>query len=75
MTMIESRTDELLVAHLLRRAGFGGTTTELRHFAYRRYEDVVDELVNAEDTTAMPQDIIRRYHVDMSDLRTRSSKR
>lgn len=73
MTMIESRTDELLVAHLLRRAGFGGTTTELRHFAYRRYEDVVDELVNAEDTTAMPQDIIRRYHVDMSDLRTRPS--
>jgi len=73
MTTTESRTDELLIAHLLRRAGFGGTSAELRHFAQLNYEQAVDELLDAVDTAAMPQDIIRRYHVDMSDLRTRPS--
>jgi uncharacterized protein (DUF1800 family) len=73
MTTTESRTDELLVAHLLRRAGFGGTSAELRHFAKLSYEQAVDELLDAVDTAAMPQDIIRRYHVDMSDLRTKPS--
>ncbi len=73
MTTTDSRIDELLVAHLLRRAGFGGTTAELRHFGSLDYEEAVDQLVNAVDTTSIPQDVIRRYHIDMSDLRTRPS--
>ena len=73
MTTTESRTDELLVAHLLRRAGFGGTSAELSHLAQLDYEQAVDQLLDAIDSTSMPQDIIRRYHIDMSDLRTRPS--
>lgn len=73
MTLTPSRTNEQMVAHLLRRAGFGGTTAELNHFLSMSYEDAVEELINARDTTALPQDLIRRYHVDQSDLRTRPS--
>jgi uncharacterized protein (DUF1800 family) len=73
MTTTETRTDLSLVAHLLRRAAFGGTTEELAHFTNIDYEQAVDELLDASDTTSIPQDIIRRYHVDMSDLRTRPS--
>jgi uncharacterized protein (DUF1800 family) len=73
MTTTPVRTDESLVAHLLRRASFGGTTEEINHFSNIDYESAVDELLDAQDTTTMPQDIIRRYHVDMSDLRTRPS--
>ncbi|NQW20068.1 MAG: DUF1800 domain-containing protein [Chloroflexi bacterium] len=73
MTTIESRTDELLIAHLLRRAGFGGTATELRDYSNLSYEVVVDKLLNAVDSTSIPQDVIRRYHIDQSDLRTRGS--
>ncbi len=52
MTLTPSRTNEQLVAHLLRRAGFGGTTAELNHFLSMSYEDAVEELINARDTTA-----------------------
>ena len=73
MTTTESSTDQSLVAHLLRRAAFGGTTQELDHFANLKYEKAVDELLNAQDTKSIPQDVIRRYHIDQSDLRTRPS--
>ena len=73
MTTTESRTDEQLIAHLLRRAGFGGTTSELHQFDQLDYEAAVDALLDATDTTSIPQDVIRRYHIDMSDLRTRPS--
>jgi uncharacterized protein (DUF1800 family) len=73
MTTTETRTDQSLVAHLLRRAGFGGTTAELDHFSSISYEDAVDELLDAVDSTSLPQDLIRRYHIDQSDLRTRPS--
>ena len=73
MTTTESRTDEQLIAHLVRRAGFGGTCYELRQFDQLDYEAAVDALLDATDTTSIPQDVIRRYHIDMSDLRTRPS--
>jgi uncharacterized protein (DUF1800 family) len=73
MTTTETRTDELLIAHLLRRAGFGGTADELRKYSQFDYEDAVDQFLNAIDSTALPQDLIRRYHIDQSDLRTRGS--
>ena len=73
MTTIVSGIDNSLVAHLLRRAGFGGTDSELRHFSSIEYEDAVDALIDAVDTTSLPDDLIRRYHVDQSDLRTGAS--
>ncbi|MCH8115885.1 MAG: DUF1800 domain-containing protein [Chloroflexi bacterium] len=70
MTTIPARADYPLVAHLLRRAGFGGTSEDLRDFASVDYEVAVDRLLDAVDTASLPDDLIRRYHIDQSDLRT-----
>ena len=70
MTTDTSLENKSLVAHLLRRAGFGGTVTELDHFSSMDYEQAVDQLLDAVDTSSLPQDLIRRYHIDQSDLRT-----
>ena len=43
-----AKTDLALMAHLLRRAGFGATREELEEYASRPYEEVVDDLVNPE---------------------------
>jgi uncharacterized protein (DUF1800 family) len=63
------QTDLSLVAHLLRRAGFGATRDELETYASQSYEETVEELLHAAQAQAMPDDLIRRYHVDMSELR------
>ena len=70
MTTTKISENESLVAHLLRRAGFGGTDKEFRYFLSIDYETAVDHLLDAMDSTSLPQDLIRRYHIDQSDLRT-----
>jgi uncharacterized protein (DUF1800 family) len=57
------------MAHLLRRAGFGATRDDLDAYAARGYESVVEELLHPGDPQAMSEDLIRRYHVDQSELR------
>lgn len=65
-----STPDLKLMAHLLRRAGFGATREELEAYAAKGYHAVVEELLQPSETAqAMPDDLIRRYHVDMSELR------
>jgi len=61
--------DMTLMAHLLRRAGFGATRDDLEAYVAKGYEAVVEELLHPSDPQAMPEDIIRRYHVDQSELR------
>jgi uncharacterized protein (DUF1800 family) len=61
--------DMTLMAHLLRRAGFGATRDELEACVAKGYEAVVEELLHPGDPQSMPEDIIRRYHVDQSELR------
>lgn len=61
--------DTTLVAHLLRRAGFGATREELEAYSAKGYEAVVEELLHPGDPQAMSEDLIRRYHVDQSELR------
>ena len=58
-----------LTAHLLRRAGFGATRDELEAYAAKGYEAAVEDLLNPGDSQTLPQDIIRRFHVDQSELR------
>jgi uncharacterized protein (DUF1800 family) len=58
-----------LMAHLLRRAGFGATRAELEAYVGKGYDAVVEELLHPQEAQAMPDDLIRRYHVDMSELR------
>ncbi len=58
-----------LMAHLLRRAGFGATRDELEECVSRGYDAVVEELLNPASPQNMPDDIIRRYQVDQAELR------
>ena len=64
-----SNQDIVLMAHLMRRAGFGATRDELEENVQKGFENVVEELLNPGDPQAMPDDLIRRYHVDQSELR------
>ena len=64
-----SNNDTALMAHLLRRAGFGATRDELERFLEKGYEAAVEELLDPADPGNMPDDLVRRYHVEQSELR------
>lgn len=51
-----------LMAHLLRRAGFGSDRNELEKYAARSYEDVVDDLLNPERFDAPEDEILSRFY-------------
>ena len=59
-----------LMAHLLRRSGFGATRDELERYLAKRYEATVEELLHPEDAPPAieDEDITRRYHVDENNL-------
>ena len=61
--------DVSLMAHLMRRAGFGATRSELEGYLEDGYEATVDNLLDPGESGHMPDDIIRRYHVDQSEMR------
>ncbi|MCH8235674.1 MAG: DUF1800 family protein, partial [Chloroflexi bacterium] len=65
-TATKTGTDLDLIAHLLRRAGFGATRDELEEYAALGYDGAIDRLFNPGDRDAMPTDLIRRYHPDQS---------
>lgn len=69
MTTVETKHDSKLLAHLLRRAGFGATPDELERAVKQGYDATLEELLNPGQADYMPDDLIRRYHVDQSDLR------
>ena len=69
MTTVESKRETALMAHLLRRAGFGATPVELDAAMNIGYQRVLQNLLNPDHTDEIPDDLIRRYHVDLSDLR------
>ena len=71
MTAVQSRQEVALMAHLLRRAAFGATRDELEGYVEKGYEATVEELLNPTDCGELPDDLIRRYHVDQSELRSR----
>ena len=58
-----SRQDIALMAHLMRRAGFGASRDELEEYAAKGYEATVEELLHPESPGNMPDDVIRRFHV------------
>ena len=64
-----SSADVHLMAHLMRRAGFGATRDDLESAIGDGYEKTVDALLDTSRVSYMPDDIIRRYHVDQSELR------
>jgi uncharacterized protein (DUF1800 family) len=62
-----SGTDRELVAHLMRRAGFGATQDEIDALAQREYEDIVEDLLNPERFTAPEEDVARRYWIALNN--------
>ena len=64
-----SNADTSLMAHLMRRAGFGATRDELEAALAKGYEATVEELLHPGDPEDLPQDVIRRYHTEQAELR------
>ncbi len=57
-----SSPDIALMAHLMRRAGFGATRDELEAFAAMGYEAKVEDLLHPGDPGNMPDDVYRRIN-------------
>ena len=64
-----SSRDMETMAHLMRRAGFGATRSELEEHVARGYEATVEKLLNPGEPNNLPDDVLRRYHVDMGESR------
>ena len=58
--------DFALVAHLMRRAGFGATRAELEELALKSYEEIVEDLLNPEDFPEVEEDVLNRYYLELS---------
>ena len=57
-----NRDEMALMAHLMRRAGFGATREELEARVARGYEATVEELLNPEDIEPVDYLDLQRYH-------------
>ena len=62
-----SKQDVELMAHLMRRAGFGATRDELEKHVAKGYEATVEELLHPDERGNMPDDVIRRFHVSADE--------
>ena len=67
------KKDIELMAHLMRRAGFGATRDELEAHAARGYDATVEELLDPSRPQVMGDDLIRRYHPEQSGMMGRFS--
>ena len=64
---MSARRDLELTAHLLRRAGFGATRDELDAYLVQGYAATVEELLHPHKPDHMPDDLLRRYHVEIHE--------
>ena len=62
--------DIALMAHLLRRAGFGATRNELDGYLRKGYEATVEDLLQPEVEAISKDDafLMRRYHCDVNSM-------
>ena len=60
--------DIALMAHLMRRAGFGAPYEELEARAAKGYEATVEELLHPEEQPDIEMDLVQRYMGDWVDL-------
>ena len=63
-----SGNDIALIAHLMRRAGFGATRAELEELASKDYEAVVEDLLHPERFREVEEDVLRRYYLELTYL-------
>ena len=58
---MSDKEDIALIAHLMRRAGFGASREELEDRAAKGYEATVEELLHPEDQPPIDDDILYRF--------------
>jgi uncharacterized protein (DUF1800 family) len=63
-----SNKDVALMAHLMRRAGFGAPLEELEARAAKGYEATVEELLHPEEQPDLERDIMLRYKTEWVSL-------
>ncbi len=68
-----SANDIALMAHLMRRAGFGATFSELEDLAARGYEATVEDLVHPEGSPPADEDLFDRYEAPSDTVGFRRS--
>ena len=73
MTTVSPRTTEKEISHLIRRIGFGGSKEEIDQLTNKSYDDAVDFLMDNSDENPVPTDLLRRYQIDLSDVRSVNS--
>ena len=70
MVTTENKTEQRsLMAHLMRRVGFGATQKELDALETLNYEDVVDDLLKLGQSNHMSDELILRYHTEVHEQR------
>ena len=57
-----------LIAHLMRRAGFGASREELAVYAAQGYEATVDGLLSPGDDDRISDYLVRRFHPEISSM-------
>ncbi len=60
--------DIALMAHLMRRAGFGTTYADLERRVAAGYEATVEELLNPTSQPDLEMDLLQRYFIDWKEL-------
>ncbi len=63
-------TDIALMAHLMRRAGFGASYEELERRAAKGYEATVEELLHPEQQPELQMDLMLRYMAGWRDMQS-----
>jgi uncharacterized protein (DUF1800 family) len=66
---VDRLTDRDLMAHLLRRAGFGPTYQELEAALADGYETTVERLLHPEAEPPLDEELVFRYYVDAKEAR------
>ena len=66
--MLDTKTDVELIAHLLRRAGFGPTREELASCTAKGYEATVEDLLTPKGEQRISDYLVRRFHPELSGM-------
>ena len=66
--MVKVADETMLMAHLMRRAGFGATKTRLEELAQDGYGRTVDSMIHPDTDSEINDAMVRRYFPDQSAL-------
>lgn len=69
-TAVMKETDTALMAHLLRRAGFGATRDQIDEYVAKGYDETVEELLHPEYSEPEDQDLLDRYFIASVEARS-----